>query len=87
MRSSASLLLVLAIPLLILNVVGTIWQLYARADIGLRGTLNALGISFNYTAIRHAWLTRWQWTFALTCYCVAGFADSCRYQPIIRLQS
>ena len=46
---AASLLLVLlAIPLLIpWNVVGTIWQLFARSDIGLLGvSLNALGFSF-----------------------------------------
>ena len=51
-RLTPLILIVLAIPLLIpWNVVGTIWQIYARPDIGLLGaTLNALGFSYNYTA-------------------------------------
>ena len=63
-------LVLLAIPLLIpWNVVGTIWQLYARPDIGLLGVgINALGVEYNYTADpTHAWLTLiamdvWHWT-------------------------
>ena len=54
------LLIILAIPLLIpWNVVGTIWQLFSRSDIGLLGvTLNELGFSYNYTANPvDAWLT------------------------------
>ena len=74
-----------------LNVVGTIWQPYARADIGLLGvTLNALGISFNYTADPlHAWLTLlamdiWHWTVSY----VAGFCwTHVGTRTIIRLQS
>ncbi|KKN68625.1 hypothetical protein LCGC14_0449870 [marine sediment metagenome] len=48
----ASLCLVLmSLPLLIpWNVVGTIWQIFGRVDIGLLGyTLSALGIDYNYT--------------------------------------
>jgi glycerol transport system permease protein len=63
-------LVVLAVPLLIpWNVVGTIWQLFARPDIGLLGsTLTAAGVNFNYTANPlDAWLTLvamdvWHWT-------------------------
>lgn len=76
---SASLALILvAIPLLIpWNVVGTIWQIYGRADIGLFGAaLNGLGIDYNYASNpTHAWLTVvlmdvWHWTplVALLCY-------------------
>ena len=77
----ASLLLVLlATPLLIpWNVVGTIWQIYARSDIGLLGvTLNQLGFSFNYTAEPlHAWLTLlamdiWHWTSLVALLAFAG---------------
>ena len=82
--SAASLLLVLlAIPLLIpWNVVGTIWQLFARSDIGLLGvSLNALGFSFNYTANpTHAWLTLlamdiWHWTSLVTLLAFAGLTS------------
>lgn len=71
-------LILLALPLLIpWNVVGTIWQVFARGDIGLFGwAVNALGIEYNYTANRlDAWLTVllmdvWHWTplVALLCY-------------------
>jgi glycerol transport system permease protein len=74
---SASLV-VLALPLLIpWNVVGTIWQIFARTDIGMGGsTLIDLGLHYNYTANRiDAWLTVlvmdiWHWTplVALLCY-------------------
>ncbi len=68
---TASLFLVLiALPLLIpWNVVGTIWQIYARPDIGLLGAgVGQLGIDFNYTSsIVDAWITLlmmdvWHWT-------------------------
>jgi len=81
---SASLMLVLlAIPLLIpWNVVGTIWQLYARSDIGLLGvTLNALGLGFNYTANPlHAWITLlamdiWHWTSLVALLAFAGLTS------------
>lgn len=63
-------LIVLALPLLIpWNVVGTIWQIFARGDIGLLGvTVNKLGFVYNYTADPlAAWLTVvvmdvWHWT-------------------------
>ena len=50
-QSSLCLVLV-ALPLLIpWNVVGTIWQIFARGDIGLAGCrINSLGIAYNYTA-------------------------------------
>ncbi|WP_191060131.1 carbohydrate ABC transporter permease [Geminicoccus harenae] len=77
----ASLALVLmALPLLIpWNVVGTIWQVFARADIGLGGWLvNALGIPYNYTNDPvAAWLTIvvmdvWHWTPLVVLLCYAG---------------
>jgi len=45
-------LVVLALPLLIpWNVVGTIWQIFGRSDIGLLGwALNRLGFDYNYVA-------------------------------------
>ena len=45
-------LVLMALPLLIpWNVVGTIWQIFGRVDIGLLGyTLNALGIDYNFTS-------------------------------------
>ncbi|MFT5277551.1 MAG: glycerol transport system permease protein [Glaciecola sp.] len=71
-------LILLALPLLIpWNVVGTIWQVFARGDIGLFGwTVNALGIDYNYASNSlDAWLTVllmdvWHWTplVALLCY-------------------
>ncbi|HCP22373.1 sugar ABC transporter permease [Spongiibacter sp.] len=71
-------LILLAIPLLIpWNVVGTIWQIFARGDIGLFGYgINQLGIEYNYTGNPvDAWLTVllmdvWHWTplVALLCY-------------------
>ena len=44
-------LVLMALPLLIpFNVVGTIWQIFGRVDIGLLGhTLAAIGIDYNYT--------------------------------------
>jgi glycerol transport system permease protein len=74
---SASLV-VLALPLLIpWNVVGTIWQIFGRSDIGMGGAaLVKLGLHYNYTLDRvDAWLTVlvmdvWHWTplVALLCY-------------------
>ena len=76
-RASLCLIL-LAIPLLIpWNVVGTIWQIFGRGDIGLFGWgLNELGLNYNYTSDPvDAWLTVllmdvWHWTplVALLCY-------------------
>jgi glycerol transport system permease protein len=78
-QSSLCLVLV-ALPLLIpWNVVGTIWQLYARPDIGLAGVaVNNLGIPYNYTSSAFdAWLTVlimdvWHWTPLVILLCYAG---------------
>jgi glycerol transport system permease protein len=78
-KASASLVL-MALPLLIpWNVVGTIWQVFARADIGLGGWLiNRMGIPYNYTADPlAAWLTIvimdvWHWTPLVVLLCYAG---------------
>jgi len=75
-------LVVLAIPLLIpWNVVGTIWQLFARPDIGALGAgLNSLGIDYNYTAdVTDAWLTLllmdvWHWTSLVALLTFAGLS-------------
>ncbi|HSG90053.1 MAG TPA: sugar ABC transporter permease [Pseudomonadales bacterium] len=69
-RMSGTLLVLFAIPLLVpWNVVGTIWQIFARPDIGLLGqAVNAVGLDFNYTADPvDAWITLvmldvWHWT-------------------------
>ncbi|RDL43512.1 sugar ABC transporter permease [Marinomonas piezotolerans] len=77
-RGASLALILVAIPLLIpWNVVGTIWQIFGRADIGLFGAMMAkLGINYNYASEpMHAWLTVvlmdvWHWTplVALLCY-------------------
>jgi len=77
----ASLCLVLmSLPLLIpFNVVGTIWQVFGRVDIGLLGhTLAAMGIDYNYTNDPlDAWITVvvmdvWHWTSLVALLCYAG---------------
>ncbi len=73
-------LVLMALPLLIpWNVVGTIWQIFGRVDIGLLGhTLAALGISYNYTQdIVAAWATViimdvWHWTSLVALLAYAG---------------
>ena len=73
-------LVVLALPLLIpWNVVGTIWQIFSRPDIGLSGSLlTNLGIDYNYTGDSvDAWLTVlimdvWHWTSLVILLCYAG---------------
>jgi glycerol transport system permease protein len=78
-RASLSLVLI-ALPLLIpWNVVGTIWQIFGRSDIGLAGyVINHLGIAYNYTSsARDAWLTVlvmdvWHWTPLVALMCYAG---------------
>lgn len=63
-------LVLIALPMLIpWNVVGTIWQIFARADIGLFGAaINGLGIPYNDTQNPvAAWVTIviidvWHWT-------------------------
>jgi glycerol transport system permease protein len=79
-RAASVSLVVLALPLLIpWNVVGTIWQIFARGDIGLLGVLiNKLGIDYNYTSdALDAWLTVlamdvWHWTPLVALLCYAG---------------
>lgn len=77
----ASLCLVLmSLPLLIpWNVVGTIWQIFGRVDIGLLGhTLAKLGISYNYAQDSlAAWVTVivmdvWHWTSLVALLAYAG---------------
>ncbi len=76
-------LVLMALPLLIpWNVVGTIWQIFGRVDIGLLGaTLNALGIDYNYTQDwLAAWLTVivmdvWHWTSLVALLCYAGLVS------------
>ncbi len=77
----ASLCLVLmSLPLLIpFNVVGTIWQIFGRVDIGLLGhTLALMGIDYNYTNdALDAWVTIivmdvWHWTSLIALLCYAG---------------
>ena len=79
-RWTGFILILLALPLLIpWNVIGTIWQIYARPDIGLLGvSINALGIDYNYTSEPlHAWLTLvamdvWHWTSLVALLAFAG---------------
>lgn len=79
-RASLSLVLV-ALPLLIpWNVVGTIWQIFGRADIGLGGFFlnRTLGVNYNYTNDPFdAWMTVlvmdvWHWTPLVVLLCYAG---------------
>ena len=84
----SAVLVLVAISLLIpWNVVGTIWQIYGRTDIGLMGAaLAALGIDYNYTgSARDAWITVlvmdvWHWTPLVALLCYAGLRaipDAC----------
>ena len=78
--SVAACLVTLALPLLIpWNVVGTIWQIFGRSDIGLLGyVLNAIGLDYNYVAHPiDAWATIiimdvWHWTSLVALLCYAG---------------
>ncbi len=73
-------LVLMALPLLIpFNVVGTIWQIFGRVDIGLLGhTLEGLGIDYNYTNDPlDAWITVivmdvWHWTSLVALLAYAG---------------
>ena len=73
-------LVLMALPLLIpFNVVGTIWQIFGRVDIGLLGHgLAAIGIDYNYTNDPiDAWITIivmdvWHWTSLVALLCYAG---------------
>jgi glycerol transport system permease protein len=78
-KASLSLVLI-ALPLLIpWNVVGTIWQIFGRGDIGLLGyAINHTGIDYNYTGNSiDAWVTVlimdvWHWTPLVVLLCYAG---------------
>jgi glycerol transport system permease protein len=78
-RASLALVLI-ALPLLIpWNVVGTIWQIFGRGDIGLLGySINAMGVDYNYTGSSFdAWATVlvmdiWHWTPLVVLLCYAG---------------
>ena len=73
-------LVAMALPLLIpFNVVGTIWQIFGRVDIGLLGrALAAMGLDFNYTNDPvDAWIIIvvmdvWHWTSLVALLCYAG---------------
>jgi glycerol transport system permease protein len=76
----AATLVMMALPLLVpWNVVGTIWQIFARGDIGLLGAaINGLGVDYNYTLNPlAAWITVivmdvWHWTSLVALLCYAG---------------
>ena len=77
--ASATLVIVSLSLLIPWNVVGTIWQIFGRPDIGLLGhTLHALGFDYNYTGNPvHAWLTVlvmdiWHWTPLVALLAYAG---------------
>ncbi|NIZ08141.1 carbohydrate ABC transporter permease [Pseudooceanicola sp. HF7] len=73
-------LVLMSLPLLIpWNVVGTIWQIFGRVDIGLLGyTLDKLGVDYNYTQdVLAAWITVvvmdvWHWTSLVALLAYAG---------------
>lgn len=73
-------LITLALPLLIpWNVIGTIWIIFTRPDIGLMGaTINSLGLPFDHTAHPlDAWVTLmlmevWHWTPLVAILSYAG---------------
>ena len=76
-------LVLMALPLLIpWNVVGTIWQIFGRVDIGLLGRVVAgLGIDYNYVRDPiDAWVTLivmdvWHWTSLVVLLCYAGLVS------------
>ncbi|MBB3711041.1 glycerol transport system permease protein [Limimaricola variabilis] len=73
-------LVLMSLPLLIpWNVVGTIWQIFGRVDIGLLGyVLAKLGVNYNYTQnVIDAWATVivmdvWHWTSLVALLAYAG---------------
>jgi glycerol transport system permease protein len=76
-------LVLMALPLLIpWNVVGTIWQVFGRIDIGLLGrALYNLGVDYNYVNDPFdAWVTVivmdvWHWTSLVVLLCYAGLVS------------
>ncbi len=83
-------LIILGLPLLMpWNVVGVMWQIFARADIGLGGaTITALGFDFNYSRDPlDAWFTIitmdvWHWTSLIVLLVYSGLRsiDPAYYQ-------
>ena len=78
-KSSAVLVIVSLSLLIPWNVVGTIWQIFGRSDIGLLGaTLKSIGLEYSYTGNPvHAWLTVlvmdvWHWTPLVALLAFAG---------------
>ena len=78
-KSSAVLVLVALSLLIPWNVVGTIWQIFGRADIGLLGYfLQWAGMEYSYTVnSSHAWWTVlamdvWHWTPLVALLAFAG---------------
>jgi len=78
--TASACLVLLALPLLIpWNVIGTIWIIFTRPDIGLLGaTINGLGLTFDHTGNPlHAWITVmlmevWHWTPLVILLAYAG---------------
>lgn len=78
--TASACLVLLALPLLIpWNVIGTIWIIFTRPDIGLFGaTINGLGVPFDHTANPlDAWVTVmlmevWHWTPLVVLLAYAG---------------
>ena len=76
-------LVLMALPLLIpWNVVGTIWQVFGRVDIGFLGHgLASMGIDYNYTQnTLDAWVTLivmdvWHWTSLVVLLCYSGLVS------------
>ena len=76
-------LILMALPLLIpWNVVGTIWQIFGRVDIGLLGHgIAAMGFQYNYVQDPlAAWITLivmdvWHWTSLVVLLCYAGLCS------------
>jgi len=78
-KASATLVIIALSLLIPWNVVGTIWQIFGRTDIGLLGAaLAGLGFAYNYTGSAvDAWLTVlvmdvWHWTPLVALLCYAG---------------
>ncbi len=77
---ASAVLVIIALSLLIpWNVVGTIWQIFGRTDIGLLGAaLDGMGMDYNYTGSAvDAWVTVlvmdvWHWTPLVALLCYAG---------------
>jgi glycerol transport system permease protein len=76
-------LVLMALPLLVpWNVVGTIWQVFGRVDIGLLGAaLNGMGVDYNYVQDPvDAWGTLilmdvWHWTSLVALLAYAGLVS------------